>query len=135
MPDLEVVKNTGFDSQRAKAVRAKTEQAKRKAAEEAARSFHAANLLATRLAGNLDRASLGQKAFAAAQLLVNQVLTGALAPRNLNEASAFIKVAVDIGRMEAGEPTATIEHASKEERLEAIRAIRDAAEQRLKAVE
>lgn len=123
-------KATRFNSDTGRAARTKVLKEQREEATAKAKQFHAANQLAKRLSEHLKREDLADKAFAAAQKIVNDLLTGVIPVRNATEAANAIKAMVDVGRAEKGEADAALSGLSREEMLKSVMAIRDMAADR-----
>lgn len=115
--------------------RADAEESKRKEAEEARAKFEHGERLAGILTGKLTRDGIADKAFAAANRVITDVLLGNVPMRNGADAAATIRALMEVGRLEKGEATSYVEHATPDERRSAILRLQDELGERRKELE
>lgn len=124
-----------FEEQAKAVTRVDAEESKRKEAEEARAKFEHGEQLAGILTRKLPREGIADKAFAAANRLVTDVLLGNVPMRNGADAAATIRALMEVGRLEKGEATGYIEHATPEERRSAIMRLQDELGERRREAE
>lgn len=123
---------TSFTSETARAAALKRHEDEANRAVTAKAAFSEKRMLAKAMVGMLPREELGDLAFAAANKLATDLITGAIVVRNAGEAAQAIRALVEVGRLEKGE-SVTGESAVSEERKSAIRDFVDELEARRKA--
>lgn len=127
-----------FTSESARAAAQKAHENKKAAAQAAREAFLATIAGAKVRVAHVPRPLITETAFAVTNLMLAKILTGELVVTNAKEAAMIAKMALDIGRLEIGDPASNTGELTPEERdrrIEAAKELRKELEKRQAALE
>jgi hypothetical protein len=123
------------DAEVAGVARAEAQLEKRREAEAAKAAHDRQMQLAELLTAELPREGMSELCFAAARKIAVDVLTGHVQIRNGTDAAAAMRALMETGRLEGGEPTGFVEHATPQDRIDNIKRLQTEAQKRRREAE